>query len=242
MPAPHERLIVAMDGDWNLDELVAMAARFAPSVGMVKIGKKAFTRFGPEVLRRLNAAGVKVFLDLKFHDIPNTVAGACAEAVRHGVAMLNVHAAGGPEMMRRAREAVDAEVARGAARPLLIAVTVLTSLNDEALRQVGVTSPVSEQVERLARLAQAAGLDGVVASPKEISLIRAACGPDFAIVTPGIRRAEPGSVAHDDQQRVATAAGAYRAGASHLVIGRPIYEAPDPLAAAQAFAAEVAGA
>lgn len=234
--APHERIIVALDGDWELDQLVALAARFAPGVGMVKVGKKQFTRFGPTVLHRLHEAGLAVFLDLKYHDIPNTVAGACAEATKHGVAMLNVHAAGGREMMAQARAAVEAEVAKGAKRPLLIAVTVLTSLNETSLGEVGVAGTVGEQVLRLAKLAKEAGLDGVVASPKEIELIRAACGPDFVIVTPGIR---PSGSAKDDQQRVATPLGAQKAGADFLVIGRPIYDAPDPLASAQAIAREL---
>jgi orotidine-5'-phosphate decarboxylase len=189
----------------------------------VKVGKELFTAAGPDVVRALQDLGFEIFLDLKYHDIPNTVAGACRAAAKLGVWMLNVHASGGEAMMRAAREALA-----GLARPpLLIAVTILTSLSQEDLARIGLAGSVEENVERLARLARACGLDGVVCSAQEASALRRATGPDFTLVTPGIRLADANA---DDQSRVVTPVEAVRLGADYLVIGRPITQAPDPAA------------
>jgi orotidine-5'-phosphate decarboxylase len=230
-----EQLIVALDVD-TLDEARALAAKLRGWVGGFKIGSRLFTSCGPSFIEELAGRGDRVFLDLKFHDIPNTVAGAVAAATRLGAWMVNVHASGGSDMMRAARAAADEEAARRDMQPpLVIAVTVLTSMNQKALADTGVAGAVDAQVRRLALLAQAAALDGVVASPLEIAAIREACDPRFAIVTPGIRGAAD---AMNDQQRTATAAGAIAAGATHIVVGRPIIGAADPRAAAEQLAAE----
>jgi orotidine-5'-phosphate decarboxylase len=194
----------------------------------VKVGKQLFTAEGPAIVRTLAARGDRVFLDLKFHDIPNTVAQACAAATRLGVWMLNVHAAGGRPMLKAARDAVAATAAEiGVARPLLVAVTVLTSLDQAALHETGIDLDAGRHVLRLAALARDCGLDGIVCSPVEAPSMRSAFGPDFALVTPGIRLA--GS-AKDDQTRIATPEMAAQGGADYLVIGRPITAAPDPVA------------
>lgn len=230
-----EQLLVALDLD-TVAEARAMADRLRGAVGGFKIGGRLFTAEGPAFVEELASRGDRVFLDLKFHDIPNTVAGAIAAATRLGVWMVNVHAAGGRAMMRAARAAADEEAARRSRpAPLVIAVTMLTSLDQAALSEIGVGALVADQVERLAALTQAAGLDGVVASPQEIAIIRRRCGAGFAIVTPGIRGA--GDV-KGDQSRTLSAAAALAAGASHLVVGRPIIAAADPRAAAERIAAE----
>jgi orotidine-5'-phosphate decarboxylase len=230
-----DRLLVALDVD-SLDEARSLANRLRGTVGGFKIGSRLFTSRGPSFVEELVAHGDRVFLDLKFHDIPHTVAGAIGAATRLGVWMVNVHAAGGADMMRAARDAADEEAVRIAIQPpLVIAVTVLTSLDDDALADTGVRGPVAAQVERLALLAQAAALDGVVASPEEIAILRARCDPRFAIVTPGIRGA---SDTKGDQHRTATAAGALSAGASYIVVGRPIISAADPREAAERIAAD----
>ena len=224
-------LIVALDFAAGAEAL-AFADRILGSGCAVKVGKELFTREGPAIVTALQGRGLRVFLDLKFHDIPNTVAAACRAAADLGVWMVNVHASGGREMMAAAREALG----EAAGRPLLIAVTVLTSLDRPRLAEVGLDLEPAAQVERLARLAAAAGLDGVVCSPQEISLVKAACGHRFLAVTPGVR---PAGSAQDDQQRIATPGAACLAGADQLVIGRPITRASDPMAAIAAIAAEI---
>ncbi len=234
-----DRLIFALDVD-SLDEACAWVERLHDQVGVFKVGKQLFTRCGPEVVHMIRARGGEVFLDLKYHDIPNTVAMAGVEALRLGVRIFNVHALGGAEMMARLVAEVDKHAPRGTpGRPLLLAVTILTSSTDATLKAVGIDRPVTEMVPRLARLARDAGMDGVVASPQEVGLIREACGADFAIVTPGVR---PATASLDDQQRVMTPGEALRAGADYLVIGRPISAAPDPAAAAAAILAEMRAA
>ena len=228
-------LLVALDVD-TVDAARRLADSLRGTVGGFKIGNRLFTSYGPSFVEELVSRGDRVFLDLKFHDIPNTVAGAVAGATRLGVWMVNVHAGGGADMMRAAREAADTEAAKmSSAPPLVIGVTVLTSFSQEGLAATGVSSPIPDQVRRLALLAQESGLDGVVASPQEIGLIREACDPRFAIVTPGIRGADD---AKGDQNRTASASGALTAGASYIVVGRPIIAAPDPRAAAARIAAE----
>jgi orotidine-5'-phosphate decarboxylase len=235
-----DRILVALDFP-DAAAALAMADRLRGAVGGFKVGKQLFTAEGPALVRRLAERGDRVFLDLKFHDIPNTVAGAIESALKLGVWMVNVHASGGRAMMQAARDAAardaaDRAAAAGGARALVIGVTVLTSLDGAALAETGAGSDTSGQVERLARLARESGLDGVVCSPQEIELVRKACGPGFAIVTPGIRGA---SDAKGDQQRTATPAGALQAGADYLVIGRPITAASDPREAAERIAAEM---
>ena len=232
-----EQLLVALDVDTVADAR-ALADRLRGAVGGFKIGSRLFTSEGPAFVAELASRGDRVFLDLKFHDIPNTVAGAITAATRLGVWMVNVHASGGSAMMRAARAAADEEAARRSRpAPLVIAVTMLTSLDQEGLREIGLRS-ISEQVERLAALAESAGLDGVVASPQEIAIIRRTCGRQFNIVTPGIRGAGD---AKGDQSRTLSAADALAAGASYLVVGRPIIASADPRAAAERIAAECCG-
>jgi orotidine-5'-phosphate decarboxylase len=238
-----DQLLVALDVD-TAESARALADRLRGAVGGVKIGSRLFTSHGPGIVEELVARGDRVFLDLKFHDIPNTVAGAVAAATRLGVWMVNVHASGGRAMMLAAREAADREAARvGRRAPLVIAVTMLTSLDQGALADIGIAAPLGSQVERLAQLARDCGLDGVVASPREIGLIRRQCGGSFAIVTPGIRggaAATPsgGASAADDQSRTESAAGALAAGANYIVVGRPIIASADPREAAERIAAE----
>ena len=225
------RIIVALDVSKPADAL-AIADSLRGEVGGFKIGKQLFTAAGPDVVRTLVARGDRVFLDLKFHDIPNTVAGAIRSACGLGVWMVNVHASGGRSMMEAARRAADESAAAGGAKPLVIAVTVLTSLTAADLGSIGVTASPLDHAVRLAELARASGLDGVVASPQETSAIRAAVGSDFLIVTPGIRGGGAQS-SPDDQQRTLTPSQAIAAGSSYLVVGRPITGAPDPREAAR---------
>lgn len=221
--ASNPRVIVALDFA-DAKSVLDLTARLDPSQCRVKVGKELFTAAGPLLVEQLVRLGFAVFLDLKFHDIPNTAASACRAAVQLGVWMLNVHASGGKAMLHAAREAVPV----GADSPKLVAVTLLTSLGAADLSEIGLNGTPREVVLRLAALAKECRLDGVVCSPREASALRAGCGSAFSLVTPGIRPVDAGV---DDQQRVMTPAGAITAGASYLVIGRPITRAPDPLAA-----------
>jgi orotidine-5'-phosphate decarboxylase len=235
-----DQLLVALDVE-SPERARALASELRDVVGGIKVGSRLFTLAGPTLVRALVDDGHRVFLDLKFLDIPNTVAQAVDAAVQTGAWMINVHASGGTSMMRAAADAGrDAAEATGRPRPLLIGVTVLTSMDADALRACGVDRPLGDQVLALARMARDAGLDGVVASPQDTAAIRAACGDDFAIVTPGIRGASAGSKRHD-QARTMGPGEAVRAGASYIVVGRPIIAAPDPRAAASAIRAELAG-
>ena len=232
----RERLIVALDVD-TLDHAHDLVRSLAGEVGMFKVGKQLFTHAGPQVVRSIQELGGEIFLDLKFHDIPNTVAKAAVEATRLGVKMFNVHASGSLEMMqttvREVRRVCRHEKRR---RPIMLGVTVLTSLNQDDLHRVGIERNVADQVVCLALLTKEAKMDGVVASPHEVTDIRAACGRRFVIVTPGIR---PASGSHGDQKRVMTPAAAVKAGVDYIVVGRPIIEAKDPAAAARAIVADM---
>jgi orotidine-5'-phosphate decarboxylase len=233
MFADTKRVIVALDAP-DAEAALALAARLDTRLCRVKVGKELFVAAGPGVVHRLQERGFEVFLDLKFHDIPNTVAGACRAAARLGVWMMNVHASGGEAMMRAAREAVE-----GVARPpLLIAVTVLTSLADADLAAVGFAGTAAENVERLARLARLNGMDGVVCSAQEAGTLRRATGEDFTLVTPGIRL--PGD-ARGDQSRIVSPREAVKMGADYLVIGRPITQSPDPAATLESIRATLEG-
>ncbi len=233
----REKLIVALDVD-STEQALDLVERLKPWAGMFKIGMRLFYSQGPAVVEGLCRRGVKVFLDLKLHDIPNTVAQAVRVLARLGVAMFNVHAAGGSAMMRAAVEScVEQSTALGIPRPLVIAVTVLTSIDQPVFnRELGFSGPILDRVIAWALLAKECGLDGVVASAQEAAAIRQSCGPDFLIVTPGIR---PAGAVSGDQKRIVTPAGALAAGVSHLVVGRPIIAAPDPVEAARAVLGEM---
>ena len=228
------RVILALDLP-DAASAGSLLERLDPALCRVKVGKEMFTRDGPALVERVRSAGFEVFLDLKFHDIPNTVAAACEVAADLGVWMVNVHAAGGRRMMQAAAE----RLARRSERPMLIAVTVLTSLGAEDLAEIGYQGSPLDNVLRLAALAQDSGLDGVVCSPLEVAGLRAARGAGFRLVTPGVR---PGGSALDDQKRVMTPGDAIRAGSNYLVVGRPVTAAADPAAALRAIADEVAAA
>jgi orotidine-5'-phosphate decarboxylase len=231
-----DKILVALDVETR-EAALGLADRLRGSVGGFKIGSRLFTAEGPSMVRTLTERGDRVFLDLKFHDIPNTVATAVAAATELGVWMVNVHAGGGTAMMRAAGDAArDAAAKHGRTAPLVIAVTVLTSMNQPALREVGVEIDLMDHVLRLAELTKEAGLDGVVASPQETRAIRSRCGEGFAIVTPGIRGGSAGDT-KNDQARTLTPAEAVAAGASYLVVGRPIIAAADPLGAAKLIGA-----
>lgn len=228
----RDRLIVALDVP-KADDARALVDRLAGHVGLFKVGSQIFTAAGPELVREIVGRGQKVFLDLKFHDIPNTVAGAVASASRLGVSLVDVHGLGGRAMVEAAAGALPAMGTR------LLAITILTSHDEDTLDEIGVNGSMAESVRRLALLAKEAGADGVVASPHEVAIVREACGSGFLIVAPGIR---PAGTAQGDQARAATPAAALAAGADYLVVGRPITEAADPTAAADAIAREMEAA
>lgn len=231
MNRSDNKLIIALDVE-TAAEALRLVSMLRGLAGMFKIGMQLFTAAGPALVREIVNSGERVFLDLKYHDIPNTVARAGVEATRLGVSIFNIHAAGGSEMMRRTRDAVDECVrAEGHAPPLVIAVTALTSANESVLNEIGQSWNPEELVTRLALLAEASGMNGVVASPREVGIVRAAVKkPDFVVVTPGVRPAGADSF---DQKRVATPGQAIQAGADYLVVGRPILDASDPAQAAQ---------
>jgi orotidine-5'-phosphate decarboxylase len=227
------KIIVALDYP-DAAPALALAARLDSALCRLKVGKELFTAAGPQLLAQFMQRGFEIFLDLKFHDIPNTVAQACKAAAAEGVWMVNVHALGGRKMMEAAREAV----AQAARPPKLIAVTVLTSMAQHDLAEIGITASPADQVLRLARLAQDCGLDGVVCSAQEAALLRRECGAAFCLVTPGIR---PADAAADDQSRIMTPRAALDAGSHYLVIGRPITRAADPLRALQDISQQIGG-
>jgi len=248
---PKTELIIALDVDTK-ERALSLVERLKAEVEIFKIGSELFTSCGPDIVKAVKESGCGIFLDLKFHDIPNTVAKAAASAVRLGVSILNVHALGGYDMMKKCQESVSKEAkALKIAKPKLIAVTILTSMNENSLKKVGINDIMEKQVLKLAKLAQDASLDGVVASPSEVKLIRREAGEDFVIVTPGVRpewsevndpSAGSGSVRSlpkDDQKRIATPKEAVLDGATYIVVGRPIVEAPDPLAAAKRILEEM---
>lgn len=225
------RVIVSLDFS-DMEEALNLVHKMDPAHCRLKIGKELFTRTGPSLIEQVIRKGYDVFLDLKFHDIPNTVAKACCSAADMGVWMINIHAFGGLRMMTMAREAIN----KRPHKPLLIAVTVLTSMNEDDLKQIGVASGISEQVSNLAKLAHESGLDGVVCSAHEVTSLRKKFGNNFCLVTPGIR---PQGSEYNDQQRVMTPAEAIKTGSDYLVIGRPITQAADPLKALLAIEEEI---
>lgn len=219
----QSRVIVALDFEREPDAL-ALVERLDPNRCRLKVGKEMFTRNGPQLVEKLVDKGYDVFLDLKFHDIPNTVAGACRSAAELGVWMINVHTLGGRKMMEAARDAID----KCSSRPELIGVTILTSMGESDIAEVGLAGSPADNVQRLASLAHQSGLDGVVCSPKEVAMLRTSIGNEFSLVTPGIR---PAWAEKGDQTRITTPADAVRLGSDYLVIGRPITGADDPLQA-----------
>ena len=229
---PGPRVIVALDYPDRAAAL-ALVERLEPGLCRLKVGKELFTRAGPQLVEELAVRGFEVFLDLKFHDIPNTVASACHAAADLGVWMLNVHALGGERMLLAAREGC----ARAGHSPLLVAVTILTSMDAQDLAAVGLAGTPEENVLRLAALVQRCGLDGVVCSSRETAVLRERLGPDFTLVTPGIR---PAGSQQDDQRRVMTPQQAISSGASYLVIGRPVTQADDPVSVLRAINSELA--
>jgi orotidine-5'-phosphate decarboxylase len=227
------RVIVALDYP-DARSAAELASRLDPELCRLKVGKELYTAAGPSLIEKLRGSGFRIFLDLKFHDIPSTVAGACAAAAELDVWMINVHALGGRAMMEAARGALS----RRSAPPKLIAVTLLTSMGVTDMEEIGLAGGPQEAVLRLARLTQTCGLDGVVCSAHETAALRRQLGGEFCLVTPGIR---PAGATQDDQERVATPRQAIAGGADYIVIGRPITRAPDPLAALRAINAEIAG-
>jgi orotidine-5'-phosphate decarboxylase len=238
---PRSSLIVALDFD-SLSTALKFAEKIADLVGMFKIGNQLFTAAGPEAVRQIAKLNADIFLDLKYHDIPNTVAGAVlGAAALPNVQLVNVHALGGTAMMQAAAQAVSAGVPMGVDRTRLLAVTLLTSMDSKSVREVGIGGPPKTRVVKLAKLSQKAGVDGVVASVQEAKVIRKACGREFLIVTPGVRP-KSADLKKDDQARTATPCEAIKAGADFIVVGRPILAAADPRAAAQEIVDEIASA
>jgi orotidine-5'-phosphate decarboxylase len=234
---PRGKLIFALDVGEDQEEALSWVDRLAGHIGLFKIGKEAFTHFGPEIVRQVQQRGGDVFLDLKFHDIPNTVARAAEAATSLRVSMFNIHASGGKKMMEEAVSATrDFAEKKALPLPVILAVTILTSLNDQDLKDIGFRGTTREAVLGLARMAQDAGVPGVVASPQDIEDLRGACGPDFLIVTPGIRGS---GAAADDQKRTLSPLEAVSLGADYLVIGRPIRLASDPAGEADAIVGEI---
>lgn len=232
----NRKLIVALDVETPA-KAIDLVQQLHSVAGMFKVGSQLFTAAGPQIVRDILAHDSKVFLDLKFHDIPHQVAGAARSAAGLGVSLFTIHASGGSEMMQRAVDAVNEVAAQGGARSAVLAISVLTSVDATILSQIGIASSPSESVLRLVKLAEASGVDGVVASPQEIETIRQTVSrPDFLVVTPGIR---PAANEAGDQKRVATPSAAIAAGASYLVVGRPITGARDPLAAAHRIVSEM---
>ncbi|HOQ42461.1 MAG TPA: orotidine-5'-phosphate decarboxylase [Smithellaceae bacterium] len=235
---PKDKLIFALDAA-GYEEALSWINLLSGHVGMFKVGKELFTSVGPKIIETIKQRESKVFLDLKFHDIPNTVARAAEAAVALNVDMFNVHAAGGSRMMRETVDAVAACAGkRGIKMPVVLAVTVLTSLNNSDLQEIGFEKTTDELVTHLAKLAHLAGMTGVVASPRDIAAIRSACGKDFVIVTPGIRSAD--EPVKDDQKRTLSAFEAIQSGADYIVVGRPIRNAPGPLTACSRIVDEIA--
>jgi orotidine-5'-phosphate decarboxylase len=240
---PRSSLIVALDFD-SLSTALKFAKQVADLVGMFKIGNQLFTAAGPAAVKEIAALGPGIFLDLKFHDIPNTVAGAVlSSTAMTGVQLVNVHALGGKAMLEAAVQAISAGVPMGADRPRLLAVTILTSMDQKTMKEVGIGGAPKLRVVKLAELSRKVGVDGVVASVQEARAIRKACGREFLIVTPGVRPKDSAVESKsEDQARKATPTEAIRAGADFLVVGRPILAAPDPRAAAQSIVEEIAAA
>jgi orotidine-5'-phosphate decarboxylase len=230
----HSRIIVPLDFN-TAEQALQLVEKLQPDLCRLKVGKELFTKAGPALVEKLIEKGFDIFLDLKFHDIPTTVAKACAVAADLGVWMLNVHASGGSEMMSLARE----EIEKKSHRPLLIGVTILTSMNQKTLIELGIQCSVAEQVMRLAQLTSDAGLDGAVCSAHEVKMLRDNLGEEFKLVTPGIR---PGGTDNDDQKRVMTPGQAISAGSDYLVIGRPITQAADPAQALKDISEEISAA
>ena len=236
MSPASEKIIVALDVA-TLEEAEGFVKKLSPAIGIFKVGKQLFTRCGPDIIEMIHHHGSKVFLDLKYHDIPNTVARAVEEAAKLKVFMLTIHAMGGFTMMQEAvASSISSSRTISAPPPIIVAVTILTSLKQEDLVSIGMDLSIEEAVSRLAALAKKAGVNGVVASAQEAQPIKAACGNDFIIVTPGIR---PQDASLDDQKRVVTPKDAVRAGSTFMVIGRPILKASDPLEAAEAIVQEI---
>ncbi len=235
---PREKMIFALDVD-HFEEAQQLVMEFKDYVGMFKVGKQLFTQCGPKIIDYIKLKNSRVFLDLKYHDIPNTVARASVEAAKLGVDILNVHASGGYTMMAEAKRAlIEAGKNPNVQRPKIIGVTVLTSLDDSELKRVGFDIPVIELTRKLATLAKEAGLDGVVAGGSEIEMIREVCGPDFLIITPGVRLEEK----KDDQKRTITPQEAIKKGASYIVIGRAVRNSPDPKGLLKKITADIRNA
>lgn len=236
---PADRLVIALDVDSDAEAL-GLVAELKDSVGVFKVGHQLFTAYGPDIVRRITGMGGRVFLDLKYHDIPNTVAKASTEAVKLGVSIFNVHALGGLDMMNAAADAAKETAEKyGTPPPILLAVTILTSMDGPGLRrELKITRSLPRQVAHLARLAQRAGMNGVVASPQELKMLRRAVRGPFIILTPGVR---PAWAAKDDQRRIMTPGEAVRSGADYIVVGRPVLKARDRKAAVEKILEEIAG-